>query len=83
MNFELNVSLPPDARFAETARELAIHAARQAGLGEKESQAFGSDVERAIRGYMESAEGSIPLTFRRVSGPVEVLVNGRTLTPQS
>ena len=83
MKFEINVSLPSDARFAETARELAVHAARQAGLGEDASRAFGRDVERVIRAYMDDTSGaSIPLIVRHAGGPVEVLVNGRTLTPQ-
>jgi hypothetical protein len=81
--FELNVSLPHDPRFAETARELATHAARQAGCGEDQARAFGRDVERLIRGHIEAGKsgGPIPLIVRRASGPVEVLVNGRALSP--
>ena len=83
--FELNVSLPYDARFAETARELAVHAARQAGCGEEEARAFGGDVERVVRGHIASGgtEAHIPLIVRRTDGPVEVLINGRTLTPHA
>jgi hypothetical protein len=83
--FEINVSLPHDARFAETARELAIHAARQAGHGEDEARAFGLDVERVVRRHIDSADSGnpIPLVVRRADGPVEVLVNGRTLTPSA
>lgn len=80
--FELNVSLPYDARFAETARELAIHAARHAGCGDDEARAFGAEVERVVRGRIAAGGPGthIPLIVRRASGPVEVLVNGRALT---
>ena len=83
--FEINVSLPHDARFAETARELAIHAARQAGYGDDEARAFGRDVESVIRDHIDSAaSGSpIPLVVRRADGPVEVLINGKTLSPSA
>ena len=83
--FEINVSLPHDARFVETARALAIHAARQAGYGEAEAHAFGRDVEDVLRGHMEDdgPDTPIPLIVRKASGPVEVLINGRTLTPQA
>jgi hypothetical protein len=82
-HFELNVSLPHDARFAETARELAAHAARHAGYGEDEARAFGSHVEGVVRGCFDTAPtGSpVPLIVRRAAGPLEVLVNGRTITP--
>ena len=81
--FELNVSLPHDARFAETARELAVHAAKQAGHGDEAARAFGQDVESLVRSHLEaSVSGTpVPLVVRRVAGPVEVLVNGRSLTP--
>ena len=83
--FELNVSLPYDARFAETARALAVHAARQAGHGEDEALAFGGHVERVVRGHIDTGGSGthIPLTVRRTAGPVEVLINGRTLTPHA
>ncbi len=83
--FELNISLPHDARFAETARDLAIHAARQAGCAEADASAFGRTVEEVIRGCLQdtSSDASLPLIVRRTSGPVEVIVNGQTLTPDA
>jgi hypothetical protein len=82
--FELNVSIPPDPRFAETVRELAVHAAKQAGCSEARAHAFGREVEEATRGYIEHGGGDagVPLVFRRAAGPIEVLVNGRTLTAE-
>jgi len=79
--FELNVSIPRDARFAETVRVLAEHAARQAGCSDARAGAFGREVEEAARGYIarDGGEAGLPLVFRRATGPVEVLVNGRRL----
>jgi hypothetical protein len=79
--FELNVSIPRDPRFAETVRMLAEHAARQGGCSDARAHAFGREVEEAARGHIEDdgAEAGLPLVFRRATGPVEVLVNGRTL----
>src|SRR5687767_2492034 len=80
-DFVLNVSIPRDPRFAETVRELAVHAARYAGCSEARANAFGREVEEATRRHIENGGGEVlvPLVFRRTTGPVEVLVNGRTL----
>jgi hypothetical protein len=81
--FELDVSIPCDARYAETVRELAVYAARQSGCSDARARAFGLEVEAAARGYIEksgSDAARLPLVVRRGSGPVEVLVNGRTLS---
>ena len=81
-HFELNVSLPHDARFAETARDLAVHAARQAGCAEAKADAFGRTVEGVIRECLEDAtsDASLPLVVRCNRGPIEVVVNGQTIT---
>jgi hypothetical protein len=79
--FELNVSLPTDARYTETARDLAVHAARQAGCGELRAEAFGAEVEGVVRGHLEGGNAApLTLVLRRRSGPVEVLINGRMIT---
>jgi len=82
-DFELQMSIPPDVRFAETVREVAVHAARQSGCSDEEAEAFGAEVEDIVREHIEHcAPGtSLPLVVRRADGPVEVLVEGRTLTP--
>jgi hypothetical protein len=84
MDFELNISLPTDARFTETARELAVHAAKHAGCTDDRARAFGDEVEGVIRGYLEDGHTatSLPLVLRRKSGPVEALISGRTITIQ-
>ena len=79
-SFEITVTLPADGRYAETARELAVHAARQAGLSELRAGAFGDEVAAAVRPSLEASREDVPVVVRRVGGPVEVVVNGRTLT---
>ena len=80
--FELHLTFPTDARYADTLRALAVHAARQAGCSDAKAHAFGEEVAGVIRGYLEGGgDGSVPVVVRRSSGPVEVLINGRTLTP--
>jgi hypothetical protein len=83
-DFELNVSIPADPRFAETMRELAVHAAKYVGCTDAQARAFGQQVEAATRGYIENGGGkpSLPLVFRRTTGPVEVLVDGHSLTAE-
>ena len=80
-SFELNVSLPTDGRFAETARDLAAHAARHAGSSDADARAFGIRVEGAVRARLEEVPSgaSLPFVVRRASGPVEVLIGGRTI----
>ena len=77
--FELSVTLPPDPRFAGTAAAIAVHAAQFAGCPPPAAQAFGRDVEDAVRGCIERQPAAIPLVVRRDAGPVEVIVDGRTL----
>ena len=81
-DYELTVSIPCDLRFTETVRELAVHAAKHAGCSDARAQAFGREVEEAARVHMGDVSGDagLPLVFRRTTGPVEVLVNGRTLS---
>jgi len=81
-SFEINVTLPPDLRFVATAAAIAVHAAQFAGCPPAAAQAFGRDVEEAVRGCIErlhAAPAAIPLIVRRDAGPVEVIVDGRTL----
>ena len=83
-SFELTVSVSPDTRFATTVRELVAYAAHYAGCSEADAAVFGRDVEDAVRASLEGIAGDaiVPITVRRQAGPVEVLVNGHTLTLQ-
>jgi hypothetical protein len=78
--FDLNVSLPHDDRLVELVRELAVQAAQCAGCGEAEARAFGRTVETMTREYLETSDPQTPLpvVVRRTTGPVEVLVDGRS-----
>ena len=75
-DFELNVSLPAEARFAETMRELAAHAARYAGGGEKLAAQYGATVETIVRACLNgtSSGEDVVVILRRGAGPVEFLI---------
>lgn len=78
----MTVSVSHDDRFAATVRELVVRAAHYAGCAERQAAAFGHDVEEAVRASLcdTPAGGMLPVTVRRQAGPIEVLVNGHTLT---
>jgi hypothetical protein len=82
VRFELHVTLPNDSRFAETARELAVHAARHAGQTDERAREFGAEVERILRRHLDGGAGTapIPMIVRRTTGPVEVVIHGRAVT---
>jgi hypothetical protein len=75
-SFQLNVSVPADARYAKTVGELAVHAARYAGCRGADAEAYGAVVEGVVRGCVERArrEGAVSAVVRRGDGPLEVLV---------
>jgi hypothetical protein len=74
--FELNVSLPADARFAAAMRDLAAHAARYAGCIDGDAHVFGSVVHAVVLDCMDTIRAGAPVTVivRRAAGPVEFLV---------
>jgi hypothetical protein len=82
VRFELTLSLPADVRFAATARELVIHAAKHSGCTDARAQAFGGEVEGVVRDRLAaSSDGALlPIVVRLTTGPVEVLVDGRTFS---
>jgi hypothetical protein len=74
-SFELNVSLPCDGRYAETMRELAVHAARYAGCRGLDADRYGAAVEAVARACLaESGRATVPVIVRRGIGPVEFLI---------
>lgn len=73
-SFELNVSVPRDARFAPTLRELAVHAARYSGCRGADATVFGAVVETVVRACLDGAAGAVPVILRRGDGPLEVLI---------
>jgi hypothetical protein len=81
-SFEFSLSVPRDARFVPTVRELAVQAARYASCGDADAERFGGSVETAVRACLQesSSASDMSVVVRRDSGAVEVLVDGRTIT---
>ena len=79
---ELNVSFPPDERFARTARDLVMQAGRQAGLDEARTRSVAEQIEEGVRSAIGAAPAngaSVPLVVRLSGQTVEVVLNGRSL----
>jgi len=81
LSFELAVSMPREARYADAVRRLAVQAAQYAGCAAGEADPFGRIVEDAFQGCLAGASTTaVTLMFRRAAGPLEVVVEGRVLT---
>lgn len=78
--FQFALSMPRDPRYAEAVRRLAVQAARYAGCAAGDADPFGRTVEDAFQACLGAAELDVPMTFRRASGPLEAIVDGRVLT---
>ena len=82
-DFELQMSLPHDARFAATLRELAVHAAHYAGCADSRADAFGRSVEDAVRAYLagNTTPHDVPVVVRRTTtGPLEIQIDTQVLS---
>ena len=81
-NFELEMSLPREPRFAEVVRRLAVHAALHSGGSDAAADAFGREVEDVARGALgdPSAAGHVAVTVRRATTGIDVRIDTRTLT---
>jgi hypothetical protein len=75
-SFELNVTVPPDTRYAGAMGDLAMHAARYAGCRGADAEAYGDAVRAVVLACVERATGAAGLhvVVRRGNGPVEFLV---------
>jgi hypothetical protein len=80
--FELAVSLPAHARYAETARELVVFAAKQSGCSDDRAAAFGQELEEVVRVRLAAVGdgATLPVVVRLTDGPVQVLVDGRAFS---
>ena len=76
MSFELNVSVPAEARYAGAMGDLAVHAARYAGCRGADADAFGEAVRGVVLACAEEAgRGSeLAAVVRRRNGALEFLV---------
>lgn len=73
--FELNVAIPGERRYARTIGALAKHAAKYAGIAERDASHFGSVVERVVDACVREGDGAtVPVIIRRSGGPVEFLI---------
>lgn len=81
-SFELTLSLPHDVRFASTVGELVVHAAQYAGCVQARAEAFGREVEALVRCHLAdpAAPPLVPIVVRLAAGPLEIVVNGRSMT---
>ena len=84
MTFDLSVSVPRDVRFLPTVRALAVHAAAAAGYSGEAAEAFGRRVEEVAHQCLAdgSVSGDVPIVLRHTDGPMEVLVDARSVTLQ-
>jgi hypothetical protein len=75
-SFELNVSVPADARYAGAMCDLAVHAARYAGCRGADADAYGEAVRAVVLACVASAGRAalMDVIVRRGNGPVEFLV---------
>jgi hypothetical protein len=75
-DFELNVSMPADSRFADTMRELAAHAARYAGCDAADADRYAAAVHTVVLACVDRAASGamLPVILRRGTGPIEFLI---------
>ena len=80
----MSLSVPRDLRYVPTVRALAVHAAAAAGYGGDAAEAFGRRVEEVARERLadRSLHGDVPIVLRHADGPMEVLVDARSVTLQ-
>jgi hypothetical protein len=69
--FEFTISVPRDPQFVSMVRGLAVQAARYAACGNAETETFAVSVA--------SPNASISVIVRRDAGPLEFLIDGRTI----
>jgi hypothetical protein len=79
--FEFTISVPRDPRFVSMVRGLAVQAARYASCGHADAEAFAGSVEAAVHACLRevSSDASIAVVVRRDAGPLEFLIDGRTV----
>jgi hypothetical protein len=79
--FEFTISVPRDAQFVSMVRGLAVQAARYASCGHADAETFAVSVEAAVRACLRdgSSEATISVIVRRDAGPLEFLIDGRTV----
>jgi hypothetical protein len=79
--FAFTISVPRDPQFVSMVRGLAVHAARYASCGKTDVETFALSVEAAVHACLReaSSDATISVVVRRDAGPLEFLINGRTI----
>jgi hypothetical protein len=79
--FEFTLSVPRDPQFVSMVRGLAVHAARYASCGNSDAETFAGSVEAAVHACLREASSNttISVVVRRDAGPLEFLIDGRTI----
>jgi hypothetical protein len=79
--FQFTISVPREAQFVPMVRSLAMQAARYASCATTEAEAFAGSVEAAVRASLRetSLNASISVVVRRDAGPLEFLIDGRSI----
>ena len=79
--FQFTISIPRDAQFVSMVRGLAVHAARYASCASPDAETFAGSVEAAVHACLReaSSNATISVVVRRDAGPLEFLLDGRTV----
>ena len=79
--FEFRLAVPRDPQFVSMVRSLAVQAARYAACGNAEIETFAGSVEAAVHACLRetSPDATISVVVRRDAGPLEFLIDGRTV----
>jgi hypothetical protein len=79
--FEFIISVPRDPQFVSMVRGLAVQAARYASCGNSDAETFAVSVEAAVHACLReaSSHATISVVVRRDAGPLEFLIDGRTI----
>ena len=79
--FEFTISVPRDAQFVSMVRGLAVQAARYASCDHADAEIFAGSVEAAVHACLRdpSSNAVMYVVVRRDAGPLEFLIDGRTV----
>jgi hypothetical protein len=79
--FQFTISVPRDPQFVSMVRGLAVQAARYACCGNSDAETFACSVEAAVQACLRepSSDATITVIVRRDAGPLEFLIDGRTI----
>ena len=79
--FEFTISVPREAQFVPMVRGLAVQAARYAACAHADAEMFAVSVEAAVHACLRetSPDATISVVVRRDAGPLEFLIDGRTI----